>query len=259
MLRRRLVRRLGRGCSARACRCESSRRWPSGRIRSLRRRATGARRCAAAGGVGTPRRRLSWRGVAGIGRARLCRIAWCRAEPEVGRVGERMAFAFGEVGEQCLGGGGSDRDDPPAAALAAPDGDEPRDEIDVVELRSTSSPERMAVSSISRMIASSRRWCSRSPVDGSLSGAAQVAMRARSSVSVRGSTSGGSTWGAFIPGNGWVASSPPSVSQVAKRRTACCRIRAVPGAEPASSIPATHWFRHARRISRWPPAAHQRR
>ncbi len=108
-------------------------------------------------------------------------------------------------------------------------------------------------------MASSRRWLRVSSAGASASGTAQVAISARSSSSVSGSTSGGSKRGAFTPGNGSVWISPPAVSQDAKRRTASWRMRAVPGAAPVSSSPAIQELSAARLIGRWSPSAHQRR
>ena len=56
------------------------------------------------------------------------------AQPQVRHGRERVPLSFMEVGEQRLGGGRSDRNDPTASSLAASDGDQARDEVDVVEL-----------------------------------------------------------------------------------------------------------------------------
>jgi len=45
-----------------------------------------------------------------------------------------VLLAVGEVGQQRLGGRLTDRDDATAPALAASDGDQPRDEVEVVEV-----------------------------------------------------------------------------------------------------------------------------
>jgi hypothetical protein len=46
-----------------------------------------------------------------------------------------MLLAVGEVDQERLGGGLADRDHSPPPALAAPDGGEPTDEVEVVELQ----------------------------------------------------------------------------------------------------------------------------
>jgi hypothetical protein len=46
-----------------------------------------------------------------------------------------MPLAYVGVDQQRLGGGLADRNDPAAAALAAADGDQPGDEVEVVELK----------------------------------------------------------------------------------------------------------------------------
>ncbi len=53
-------------------------------------------------------------------------------EPKVGGVGVPVVLTQVEVGVERTGDGGSDRDDPASPALAAADGDQTGDEVDVV-------------------------------------------------------------------------------------------------------------------------------
>jgi hypothetical protein len=114
------------------------------------------------------------------------------AEPQFGTRREWVLLAVVEVDQERFGGRLPDRDDPTASALAAPDGDESGDEVEVVELEVNQLTGADGVSNMSRMMASSRRSLSVSSGRAWSSGAAQVAMSARSSASVSGSTSGGS-------------------------------------------------------------------
>lgn len=78
-------------------------------------------------------------------------------EPNFGGVGLPVVLTKFKIGVERTDGGGSDRNDPSSPALAASDGDQIRGEVDVARTHAISSPARMPVSSMSRMMASSRR------------------------------------------------------------------------------------------------------
>ena len=164
-----------------------------------------------------------------------------------------------EVCQQRLGGGLADRDGPARSAFPAADGDQASDEVEVVEAEADElsgadgglkhEPDDGLVAAMVQPLPHRRGllWDGAGAEEGAQLGIGEWLDQ------------GGWTRGAFMPGNESTRSSPPAVSQAANRRTACCRMRAVPGAAPASSMPATHWLRQARLIGRLSCSAHQRR
>jgi hypothetical protein len=152
------------------------------------------------------------------------------AQPESGEGGEGMPLAFAEVPQERLGGGLADRDAPTAPAFAATDRDQATDDVDVVELEVDH-------------LAGADRGLEHEPDDGFVAamvqgvlgvgrGVGQCAGRDEGAELVVGLRLHDRRFdtGALTPGNGSVWISPPAVSQEAKRRTASCRMRAVPGA-----------------------------
>ena len=172
---------------------------------------------------------------------------------------EGVPLALVKVRQQRLGGGLADRDGPPGSTLAATDGDQASDEVEVVELKVDD-------------LAGADRGLEHEPEDRFVAAMMQGLLCGRPAVGHRAGRDEGAQLvvGERLDYRGYDAGCLHAGERVGVdlaaggqpgRETAHAswRMRAVPGAAPASSRPAIQELSAARLIGRWSPSAHQRR